>query len=156
MSKMLEGQPCPDFSLPDAEGKILSFKDFKGMWIVLYFYPKDDTPGCTTEARAFTKRNDAFLGEGAVVIGVSSDSCESHYKFIQKHALNVVLLSDGAAGFQKQCGVWGPKNPAGSVGTHRTTFLVNPLGRIVKIWENVDPEGHADEVLEELRKQKQL
>lgn len=149
-----EGDKAPGFTLPDKDGKEVSLGDFPGKMIVLYFYPKDDTPGCTMEANGFTKLNDEFAKAGAVVLGISKDSCESHMKFSRKYGLSVILLSDADASVQKKYGVWRPKKFLGKefLGTARVTFLIGGDGRIKRIWDPVKPEGHAQEVLEAVRK----
>jgi peroxiredoxin Q/BCP len=153
---MKEGEDAPEFSLPDAEGKSVSLGSFRGKKVVLYFYPKDDTPGCTTEAIDFTKLKDEFLKANSVVLGISKDSCESHVKFMKKHGLTVILLSDENAEVQKRYGVWRPKNFLGKefMGTARVTFLIDGQGKIVKVWDPVNPLGHAAAVLEEIKKMK--
>lgn len=147
-----EGVLAPLFCLKDAyEGK-KCLKDLAGKWVVLYFYPKDNTPGCTLEAIDFSRLKEGFRGLGAVVLGVSKDSCESHQKFIDKKGLTITLLSDPDSKVQKSYGVWKPKKFMGKefVGTVRTTFLINPEGRIVKVWDKVKVAGHAEEVLGEI------
>lgn len=149
------GDAAPPFSLPSTEGKNLGLKDYKGKNIVLYFYPKDDTPGCTAEACSFRDRNSDLADEGAVVIGISTDSLESHGKFSSKHKLNFPLLSDETADIAKMYGVWKEKNLYGrrSWGVARTTFLIGKDGRIRKIYRKVDTEKHGADVLGDLRSQ---
>jgi peroxiredoxin Q/BCP len=148
-----EGEEAPEFVLPDQDGRMVALSDFLGRMVVLYFYPKDDTPGCTTEAVDFTKLKSEFEAENTVIVGISSDSCESHVRFIKKHALRVMLLADREAEVQKRYGVWRPKKFMGKefLGTVRSTFLVDEKGRIAKIWDSVNPSGHAAEVLAEVR-----
>ena len=144
---------APDFSLLDAEGRKISLKDFTGKWVVLYFYPKDNTSGCTREAMDFTRSLREFEKHHAVVIGVSPDSPESHKRFQQKHALQVILLSDEKREVVSTYGVWRLKKQYGKefYGVERSTFLINPQGKIVRIWRGVKVEGHADEVLRALQ-----
>lgn len=150
-----EGQSAPDFSVQDQNGKDVSLKGLAGKWVVLYFYPKDNTPGCTIEAIEFTKFSDQFAKLKAVVLGLSPDSCASHQKFIKARDLSVRLLSDPDLVAHKAYGVWGKKKFMGReyLGTLRTTFLVDPKGKIAKIWENVSVKGHAEDVLNTLRAQ---
>ena len=147
------GDMAPPFSLHSTEGKPLSLKDFKGKNIVLYFYPKDDTPGCTKEACSFRDTNSDLQNAGAVVLGVSTDSMESHDKFRSKYSLNFPLLADTTADVAKMYGVWKEKNMYGrrSWGVARTTFLIGPDGRIRKIYKKVDTEKHGQDVLGDLR-----
>lgn len=151
-----EGQRAPDFDLPSTRGKDLSLADFRDKWVVLYFYPKDDTPGCTAEACSFRDNHDELRREGAVILGVSSDSLESHEKFREKHDLGFTLLSDQTADAAKMYGAWGEKNFYGkrSWGVKRQTFLIDPEGRIAKIWKKVDSKTHGDTLLKEIRAQK--
>src|ERR1700677_4674802 len=128
-------KPAPDFSLPDQDGKLRTLADYSGKWLVLYFYPKDDTPGCTTEACSFRDEREAIAEYGnAVVIGISKDSVASHKKFADKHKLNFTLLSDPSHEVIEAFGAWGPKKFMGKsyVGISRNTYLVNPKGMIVK------------------------
>ncbi|HLD00427.1 MAG TPA: thioredoxin-dependent thiol peroxidase [Candidatus Nanoarchaeia archaeon] len=145
-------QKAPSFTLSNQEGKTVSLGDFKNKWVVLYFYPKDDTPGCTIEALDFTRWADKFKQNGAVIIGVSPDSLKSHCKFIDQHDLKLTLLSDEEKKVLAAYGVWGKKKFMGReyMGVLRTTFLINRDGKIVKIWENVNVKGHAEEVLSTL------
>lgn len=149
-----ENDKAPDFTLPDSDGKKVSLHDFSRMWLVVYFYPKDDTPGCTIEAMDFTKLEAGFRKAGAMVLGISRDSCESHVAFAKKRNLGITLLSDPDTAVQKLYGVWRAHSFMGreTVGTVRSTFLVGPDGRIAKIWDSVNPLGHADAVLTEVRK----
>ncbi|MEW6722213.1 MAG: thioredoxin-dependent thiol peroxidase [Candidatus Micrarchaeota archaeon] len=150
------GVEAPGFSLPDADGREVSLGDFRGRKVVLYFYPKDDTPGCTIEAVDFTRLAGDFADAGAVVIGISKDSCASHAKFTKKYSLGVILLSDADASVQKAYGVWRPKKFLGKefLGTARVTFLIDERGKILKVWDPVKPEGHAEEVLDEVKDRK--
>lgn len=152
MPELREGMKAPDFSLPDANGKKIRLSDFKGKKVVLYFYPKDDTPGCTIEGCEFTASLNDFTKKGAVVLGVSVDDAESHRKFVQKHDLKVRLLADTKKKAVQLYGVWKQKSMYGKtfMGTIRTTFLVDERGKIIRIWNNATPSGHAKEVLNAL------
>jgi thioredoxin-dependent peroxiredoxin len=147
------GDLAPNFKLPATIGKEVSLRDFKGKDVVLYFYPKDDTPGCTKEACSFRDTESELSKSGAVVLGVSTDSLESHRKFAEKYHLNFPLLSDATADVAKMYGVWKEKNMYGrrSWGVARTTFLIGPDGKIKKIYKKVDTEKHGTDVLAELR-----
>lgn len=143
-----EGERAPDFSLPDQDGNTRSLQDFAGKWLVLYFYPKDDTPGCTTEACDFTAGIREFAGLSAQVVGVSPDSPESHRKFIAKYNLSLTLLSDETHTTLKAYGAWGLKKNYGKEyeGVLRSTVLLNPAGKVVRHWQNIKAAGHAEEV----------
>jgi peroxiredoxin Q/BCP len=145
-----EGAKAPSFSAITNGGGKVSLKEFKGRHVVLYFYPKDNTPGCTTEACAFRDLHREFASANAVVLGVSVDSVKSHDKFIAKFELPFTLLADEDHKIVEAYGVWGPKKFMGREydGTHRVTFLIGPDGRIKKIWPKVKPESHPLEVLE--------
>jgi thioredoxin-dependent peroxiredoxin len=147
------GDVAPDFRLPSTRGKEVSLKDFKGKDVILYFYPKDDTPGCTAEACSFRDHESDLTKEHAVVLGVSADSLASHEKFTEKHHLNFPLLSDETADVAKMYGVWKEKNLYGrrTWGVARTTYWIGPDGRVKKIWKKVDTAKHAEDVLSELR-----
>ncbi|PZA08431.1 MULTISPECIES: thioredoxin-dependent thiol peroxidase [unclassified Meiothermus] len=147
------GEQAPAFSLPDQEGKLHNLADYRGKWVVLYFYPKDDTPGCTKEACNFRDEKGRLEEMGAVVLGVSADDLESHGKFHAKYALNFPLLSDPGAEVIKAYGAWGVKNLYGREyeGVLRQTFLIDPQGKVAKVWEKVRPDEHALEVAEALR-----
>lgn len=149
-----KGSPAPDFTLPDQNGGLRSLSDFEGGWVLLYFYPKDDTPGCTKEACAI---RDAFPDFGKLdvtVLGVSVDSVVSHKKFAEKYKLPFTLLADEGKKVVKLYGVWGKKKMMGREyeGTIRTSFLIDPIGVIAKVYENVKPETHAEEVLADLER----
>jgi peroxiredoxin Q/BCP len=148
-----EGDAAPLFSLPDQDGKQVELKQLLGKWVVLYFYPKDNTPGCTTEAVVFTSLVGQFSKIGAVVLGVSADSSESHVKFIEKHRLKISLLSDEAKTTIMEYGAWGTKTMYGKsvTGLIRSTFLISPDGKIALIWRKVKTKGHAEEVLAKLK-----
>jgi thioredoxin-dependent peroxiredoxin len=141
-----EGDPFPPFSLQDQDGNVVSNADLKGEKTVVYFYPKDDTPGCTVEACEF--RDLAPTYSGARVIGVSPDSLKSHTKFIGKFNLNFTLLADTEHSLAESCGVWVQKSMYGKsyMGVERSTFLLDENGNIIRIWRKVKPEGHAQEV----------
>ena len=147
------GEVAPNFRLPSTDGKAVTLADFKGKNVVLYFYPKDDTPGCTAEACSFRDRNKEIMAENAVVLGVSTDSLESHEKFKGKHDLNFPLLSDETADVAKMFGAWKEKNLYGRRiwGVARMTILIAPDGKIRKIYKKVDVGKHGDEILAELR-----
>ncbi len=154
--KLKVGDRAPNFSTTDAEGKQISLADLKGNPVVLYFYPRDDTSGCTKEACGFRDEFAEFKKAGAVVVGVSIDSAKSHAKFAEKYRLPFTLLADEDRSIVQAYGVWGEKKFMGRtyMGTHRVTFLIGPEGRIMKIWAAVKPEEHAGEVLDELRRTK--
>jgi thioredoxin-dependent peroxiredoxin len=147
------GHMAPDFSLPDQDGTVRALSSYRGSWVLLYFYPKDDTPGCTKEACAIRDSFPNFGALEAIVLGVSTDSVESHKKFAVKHHLPFNLLSDGKKEVVKAYDVWAPKTFMGKefLGTLRTSFLIDPSGKIAKIYEGVKPETHADEVLADLK-----
>ena len=151
---MLEvGTKAPDFTLPDKEGKMVSLSDFAGKRVVLYFYPKDNTSGCTRQACAFAGAYEEFKTLDAVVIGVSKDSVASHQKFAEKYDLPFVLLSDPELTAIQAYGVWQEKKLYGKVtmGVVRTTYLVGGSGRIEKVWEKAKPDTNAAEILAYLR-----
>ena len=150
--KLKAGDVAPDFSVASNGGGKVSLADFKGKPVILYFYPKDDTPGCTKEACAFRDGFAEFKKRGAVVLGVSTDPVKSHDKFVEKFKLPFTLLADVDKRIVTAYGVWGEKSFMGRkyLGTHRVTFLIGPDGRIKKIWPQVKPDGHAAEVLAEL------
>lgn len=146
------GTAAPDFELPDQHEQTARLTDFAGKWLVLYFYPKDDTPGCTVEARDFSCAADGFSALGAVVVGVSPDPPSRHQRFIAKHELCIRLLSDPEHRVLLAYGAWGEKKRYGRVydGVIRSTLLIDPAGTIVRVWSNVRVKGHVDEVLSEL------
>jgi peroxiredoxin Q/BCP len=150
---MQAGDQFPDFTLPrDGEGT-MSLADFKGQKLVLFLYPKDDTPGCTLESIDFTARSDDFVEAGAIVVGLSKDSVASHDKFISKHNLGMPLLSDETGALLKTLGCWVEKNMYGRtyMGIERTTFLIDGDGVIRQIWNKVKVKGHVDAVLEAVK-----
>jgi peroxiredoxin Q/BCP len=142
---------APDFSLTDADDNQVSLKDFAGKWLVLYFYPKDDTPGCTVEACSLRDAHSDITALGAHVVGVSMDDASSHAKFRAKHSLNFTLLSDPDRTVIDAYGAWG-KKMFGKEGILRRTFLIDPSGMVVKVWGRVTPEGHGDQIVAELKK----
>jgi len=146
------GEKAPEFSLPDQDGIEVSLSVFRGRWVVLYFYPKDDTPGCTAEACEFTDGIEDFEGLNAVVLGCSPDSPEKHKKFIAKHDLKVRLLSDPEHEVMETYGAWGEKNMYGkvTVGVIRSTAIIDPEGVIAHRWKRVKAKGHAIKVKERL------
>jgi len=153
MTEILKiGKKAPAFTLPDAEKKKHSLKDFSGSWLILYFYPKDNTPGCTIEAVDFTCKASDFKKRGAEVIGISPDSSESHGKFITKQNLDITLLSDIDKKVCEKYGVWQLKKMMGKeyMGVVRTTYLIDPTGKIVHVWPKVKVKGHVDAVIEKL------
>lgn len=145
-----EGSTAPAFKTKDANGDTVSLKDLRGQKVVLYFYPKDDTPGCTKEACSFRDAFSQFKKKGIAVLGVSPDSEATHKKFVTKYKLPFTLLADTARSIAEAYGVWGEKKFMGRtyMGVHRTTFLIDEKGKIKKIFEKVKPEDHASEVLE--------
>ncbi|MFX0097737.1 MAG: thioredoxin-dependent thiol peroxidase [Candidatus Hodarchaeota archaeon] len=148
------GQVAPKFCLSNQDGNEICLKDFQGDWVVLYFYPKDKSKACTLEALDFTALKPQFEKHNAKILGISKDSVKSHQSFASDKGLGILLLSDPEADVQKKYGVWRLKKFMGReyVGTIRSTFLIDPEGKIVKIWDNVRVKGHAEEVLGEVRK----
>lgn len=154
MTKTLDlGDTVPDFKLPSSDGKEMSLHDFAGKKIVLYFYPKDDTPGCTTEACDFRDSQEDFSKLNAVIVGVSKDSLHSHDKFISKYKLPFVLLSDEDMKLMETFGVWKEKTMYGrtALGVVRSSFLIDEKGMLIKAWRNIKATGHVGKVLEELK-----
>lgn len=143
------GDRAPEFSAPASGGKTVALRDYAGKQVVLYFYPRDDTPGCTKEACSFRDEFGALKRKGAVVIGVSTDPVASHETFAAKHKLPFLLVADEDKAVCHAYGVWGQKSFLGRKyeGVHRVTFLIGPDGRIRKIWPAVKPERHAAEIL---------
>jgi peroxiredoxin Q/BCP len=147
--QLQEGDTAPAFTAPTNGGGAASLTDFKGKKVILYFYPRDDTPGCTKEACGFRDHFAEFKKRGAVVLGVSTDPPKSHDKFVEKFKLPFPLLADSDKKIVQAYGVWGEKSFMGRkyMGTHRMTFLIDETGRIKKIWPKVKPEEHAEEIL---------
>ncbi|MBK9385414.1 MAG: thioredoxin-dependent thiol peroxidase [Planctomycetes bacterium] len=147
------GKKAPAFTLPDQDGVKRKLADFAGQWVVLYFYPKDDTPGCTTEACEFTAALPDFSKLDATVIGVSPDSPEAHTKFIAKYTLGITLLSDPEHAMLEKYGAWGEKNMYGkkSMGVIRSTVILDPEGKVAHLWAKVSAKGHAEKVREKLQ-----
>jgi peroxiredoxin Q/BCP len=147
-----QGDRAPAFSLPDQNAEVHDLSDYKGRWVLLYFYPKDNTSGCTKEACAIRDEFPRFGKLDAVVIGVSKDSIESHKRFADRHELPFTLLSDADTEIQKKYGAWRKKKMAGReyMGTCRMSYLIDPNGKIAKIYDKVKPAEHAAEVLRDL------
>jgi thioredoxin-dependent peroxiredoxin len=152
MAKLEPGATAPPFSLPDQDGKMVSLEDFKGSKVVVYFYPKDDTPGCTAEACQFNDNLHAFQRAGAPVLGISADDADSHRKFREKYGLRFPLLSDLDHQVMEAYDAWGEKTLYGKtmVGVLRSTFLIDEHGRVERAWYNVKADGHAEKVLAKL------
>ncbi|PNY82557.1 peroxiredoxin [Deinococcus koreensis] len=153
MTSPAVGTPFPDFTLQDAQGQPRQLSGYLGQYVVLYAYPKDDTPGCTKEACDF--RDNALLkSHGAAILGISADDAESHQSFAEKYSLPFPLLSDPGAAYLESIGAYGDKNMYGKVvrGIKRQTFLIGPDGRLVKAWLAVQVEGHADAVAAAIEK----
>lgn len=150
MTDLAPGDKLPPFSLPASGGKTLTDRDFRGAALVLYFYPRDDTPGCTKEGIAFTQHAKAFEKAGARIVGVSKDSPASHDKFTAKHDLGIPLLSDAEGDLCERMGVWGEKKMYGKtfMGIERATFLFDANGVLIRAWRKVKVPGHAESVLE--------
>lgn len=144
------GDTAPDFTLPRDGGGDVALADLSPKKVVLYFYPKDDTPGCTTEALDFTRLNDQFAAAGTVVVGISKDTVAKHDKFSAKHGLGIILASDAEGDVCERYGVWKEKSMYGKtyMGIERTTVLIGTDGKIAQIWPKVKVKGHADGVLE--------
>ncbi|HVU87025.1 MAG TPA: thioredoxin-dependent thiol peroxidase [Pirellulales bacterium] len=149
-----EGKAAPDFTLAADDGKKVNLKALRGQPVVLYFYPRDDTPGCTKEACAFRDRKKELTRLGAHVLGVSTDDVTSHEKFRDKYELNFPLLADVDHKIAEKYGAWREKNMYGkkSMGIQRSTYLIDAEGKIQKIWKKVSVDGHDDQVLDELKK----
>ncbi|WP_100182376.1 thioredoxin-dependent thiol peroxidase [Candidatus Nitrosotenuis aquarius] len=150
---LAEGDKIPSFELKDADGNTVKSSEFKGKKFVVYFYPRDFTPGCTIEADEFSKEYKKFQKIGATIIGISTDSVESHKKFVEKMGIPYVLLSDPESEVSKKFGVWGKKQFMGKeyMGIQRSTFLIDEKGKIFKVYPSVKPRGHAEEVLAALK-----
>ncbi len=149
-----EGEPVPKFQLEDADGKVVKSSQFKGKKFVVYFYPRDFTPGCTTEADEFSKDYKKFKKAGIEIVGISKDDVNSHKKFCDKMKIPYILLSDIDTEVSKKFGVWGKKKFMGRefMGVIRSTFLVDEKGKIFKVYPKVKPAGHSKEVLEAFAK----
>ena len=151
---MLEhNTPAPDFASVDQDNRPVTLSDFRGRYVVLYFYPKDDTPGCTIEANEFTALADQFSQANAVIMGVSKDDCASHQAFIAKFDLNLILLADTSGEICEQYGVWGEQEYKGKkyIGINRATFVVDPDGQLVHAEYSVAAKGHAQLILQRLQ-----
>jgi thioredoxin-dependent peroxiredoxin len=148
-----EGKPAPDFELKTDTGDSVKLSDFRGKQVVLYFYPKDDTPGCTTQACGIRDVYGEFQKEGAVVLGVSPDDEKSHVKFKEKYELPFTLLADTDHAVSEEYGVWGEKKYMGRtyMGVERSTFVIDADGNVKRVMHKVKPDSHADDVLETLR-----
>ncbi len=141
---------APAFALPDSNGTSHSLSDFKGKWVIVYFYPKDDTPGCTVEACSIRDARDELTALGAEVIGISRDEPSSHEKFKEKYSLNFLLLTDVDAKVMNEYGAWG-KKMFGQEGVLRKTFIISPEGQVVKAYGRVTPLGHGEQLVEALK-----
>ena len=144
---------APEFSLPDQNGKLHKLSDYLGRWLLVYFYPKDDTAGCTKEACGFRDSFSGLKKAGVVVLGVSIDPVKKHAKFVEKYELPFTLLSDETKLVVEQYGVWGKKKFMGReyMGTNRVTFLIDPKGVIAKVYEKVKPDNHAQEIIKDIK-----
>jgi peroxiredoxin Q/BCP len=142
---------APQFTLPDSNGKTHTLDEYAGKWIILYFYPKDDTPGCTTEACSIRDARDDLAALGAEIIGISKDDANSHEKFKAKYSLNFTLLTDAEGAVIEAYGAWG-KKMYGREGILRKTFIINPSGDVVKVYGRVTPMGHGEQVIDELKR----
>ncbi len=156
MAELKLGQRAPEFALQDQDGKQVSLKDLNGKWVVLYAYPKDSTPGCTIEAVDFTKYKKEFEKLGAVILGISPDSKESHCRFIEKKELKITLLSDPEHKVLQAYNAWGMKRLflKRYEGVIRSTFIISPEGNLAHFWSKVSANGHAEEVLAKLKELK--
>lgn len=149
------GEPAPDFELRDENGKLRRLSEYRGKPVVLYFYPKDDTPGCTKEACSFRDDYSAYENSGVTILGVSPDSPKSHTKFKQKYQIPFTLLADEGHKVSEEYGVWGKKKMMGREydGILRTTFIIDENGKIKRVFENVKPANHSEEILANLKEQ---
>ncbi|PZS19539.1 MAG: thioredoxin-dependent thiol peroxidase [Acidimicrobiales bacterium] len=152
MATIEPGTEAPAFSLPDQDGNTVSLGDFTGQRVLVYFYPKDDTPGCTKEACQFNDNLAAFESAGVPVLGVSPDAAASHVRFRDKYGLRLQLLSDPGHAAMESYGAWGEKTSYGktTTGVIRSTFLIDEQGKVARVWSNVKADGHATRVLAEL------
>ena len=147
------GKPFPNFSLPNQDGKTVSLDDFAGKWLVVYFYPKDDTPGCTIQGKSFTATKSDFDAAGINVVGVSQDDVASHKDFCNKFSFTIDLLADPNAELLKACGV-GQSEYKGTMYWDRTSFVVGPDGILKKVYEKVNPQGHETVLLDDIKQLK--
>lgn len=147
------GQSFPSFDLLNQIGESKNLDSYKGQWLVLYVYPKDDTPGCTIQGKSFTSTKEEFINEGAVIVGLSADNVESHKSFCEKYSLTIDLLADPKGQLLEKTGI-GQKTFKGSLYWNRTTFIIDPKGKIRKIYTNVTPEGHEQMLLKDLKELK--
>ena len=147
---MQAGNPFPNFSLPNQDGKVTKLSDYAGHWLVVYFYPKDDTPGCTVEGQAFSASKAHFDAAGIKVVGISADDAASHKNFCTKFAFTIDLLADTGSGLMKTLGL-GQSEWKGMKFWERTTFVVDPAGVIRKVYEKVNPEGHDRVLLQDIK-----
>ncbi|RUM64886.1 MAG: thioredoxin-dependent thiol peroxidase [Sulfurimonas sp.] len=147
------GNQAPDFCLPNQDDVEICLRDLRGKWVVLYFYPKDNTPGCTTEACEFTEAEPEFSNMDAVILGVSADSTQKHRNFIEKKALGITLLSDESTQMMQEYGVWQLKKNYGReyMGIVRTTLIIDPEGKVAAVWEKVRVKEHVAKVKERLK-----
>jgi thioredoxin-dependent peroxiredoxin len=147
------GQPFPNFSLPNQDGKTVTLRDFAGKWLVVYFYPKDDTPGCTIQGKSFTASREDFRKAGIEVVGVSQDDVASHKSFCNKFSFNIDLLADTEASLLKATGI-GQTEYKGNMYWDRTSFVIDPKGVVRQVYEKVNPNGHEMVLLEDINKLK--
>lgn len=150
-----ENDKFPDFNLPNQNGKEITLKDVRGKWLVVYFYPKDDTPGCTIQGKSFTATKDEFQKNGIHVIGVSQDDVDSHKNFCDKFSFTIDLLADTKATLLKACGV-GQSDYKGTMYWDRTSFVVDPEGIVRKVYAKVQPDGHEQVLLNDIKQLKQV
>jgi peroxiredoxin Q/BCP len=151
---MLEaGKPFPSFSLPNQDGKTVTLGDFAGRWLVVYFYPKDDTPGCTIQGQSFTATKSEFDDAGISVVGVSQDDVESHKHFCNKFSFRIDLLADTDAKLLNACGI-GQSEYKGTMYWDRTSFVIDPKGVIRKVYQKINPQGHERTLLEDIKELK--
>jgi peroxiredoxin Q/BCP len=150
MALLQAGEAAPDFCLHDQDEKEIYLKTLRGKWVILYFYPRDNTPGCTLEAVQFTAKQASFKKLNTVILGISPDSIKSHCKFIEKHDLTIQLLSDESHHVLEAYGAWGEKKMYGKsyLGVTRTTYLIDPAGIVKQVWSKVKVKGHVETVLE--------
>jgi len=156
MTDLTIGIPAPEFCLPDADEEMACLEEMRGIHVIVYFYPRDNTSACTLEARTFSDEMEAFAGLNTPVLGVSPDTIPSHRKFAEKHGLTIRLLSDPEHQVIERYGVWVKKKMYGKeyMGVERSTFIIDPDGKIAAIWRKVKVKGHVDEVMARLRELK--